>query len=379
MSSRIPLPPHPLTGLIHQHRGPLPNTQAALGKKSITLGFLGGSITDGRAPHNWPDPVSAWFLETFPDTRVHIENAAIGATGSDSAMFRVARDIIPRGCDLIFIEYAVNDNSIDATQRARSREGLIRKLKKETKADLLLVYTFCQGMYPAMEKGEYPPSVADFEKIAAHYHIGSVWMGAQAFLEVQKGAARWEEWLPDGLHPQFRGSHIYGQAVASFLEKELKSPISKTTNGVLPQAIDPMNWENAHLIPFENVELTGPWLVRRSTKMVWVERCLSTNTPGARLAFSFKGRGATVGIDFGKTSAEFRYRIDGGPWLESGFDRPEWVGPEGWYRSKVLTQDLPLAEHRAEIEVTHGNPTGDVALMPRYAGTRLDINHLGVF
>src|SRR5437763_326691 len=112
----------------------------ALKSGRITLGFIGGSITDPRSGTRWPEPVTAWFIEHFPGVRVLVENAAIGATSSDLGVFRAERDLIRRGCDLVFIEYAVNDNGVPVENRNRTREGLIRKLLKDEPRDLVFVY-----------------------------------------------------------------------------------------------------------------------------------------------------------------------------------------------------------------------------------------------
>lgn len=93
-----------------KRRNGLTRLQKALAKGSVTLGFIGGSITEQNPKNRWPEYVSAWFTKTFPDVRITLENAAIGATGSELAVFRVERDLINRNCDIVFIEFAVNDS-----------------------------------------------------------------------------------------------------------------------------------------------------------------------------------------------------------------------------------------------------------------------------
>ena len=51
--------------------------------------------------------------------------------------------------------------------------------------------------------------------------IGSVWMGLHALREVRRGLLTWEEWLPDGLHPENRGSLVYAHSVTAFLAEAL--------------------------------------------------------------------------------------------------------------------------------------------------------------
>jgi hypothetical protein len=352
---------------INQYRSGLKRTLKALQSGQVTVGFIGGSITDGRPGWNWPEPLAAWF-------------AAIGATGSDLAVFRAERDLIQRGCDLVFIEFAVNDNETPPEQRMRTREGLLRKLLREAERDLILAYTFSQPMYADMLQERLPASIADFEQLAAHYAIGSVWMGLHALQEVQKGRLRWEEWLPDGLHPQLRGSLSYAQSVMSFLQHELIDHPSETAipaGAALPAPLNPRNWENAQLLPFSEVRLEGPWLIQRWPKMVWIDQMLYTAAVGATLAFEFTGRGLMLGFDFGKNSAEFYYRLDDQNWQYSNRDRPDWCGGEGWYRTFPVADDLPPGRHTFELKVVHGNASNADA-GGHYVGTTFNLALIGV-
>ncbi|WJH32758.1 hypothetical protein N6H14_21095 [Paenibacillus sp. CC-CFT747] len=106
-----------------RHRSQLGLLKRAIERKQLTIGFIGGSITDARPRHNWPEPVIAWFAECYPDVRLFVENAAIGATGSELGVFRTERDLIRRGCDLVFVEFAVNDQDMEPDARMRSRKA----------------------------------------------------------------------------------------------------------------------------------------------------------------------------------------------------------------------------------------------------------------
>ncbi len=368
--------------IIH-HRGALRRTQAALQSGVLTVGFIGGSITDGRVDWNWPEPVCAWLAETFPNVRLQVENAAIGATSSDQAVFRARRDLIERGCDLVFVEYAVNDDGLPADRRMRTREGLLRKLLKGEGRDVVFTYTYSQAMYTDMLQGRMPASIADFERLADHYQIGSVWMALHALQEVQRGCMRWEEWLPDGLHPQFRGSFSYAQPVIAFLQEELCAATALDrpaipTGDALPVPLNPANWENAYALPLADVRVEGPWSLRRWLKTVWMDQVWHTTALGSRLQFNFEGRGLLLGVDFGKNAGEFRYRLDNGEWKLSNFDRPDWLGSDGWYRVLLIADDLSEKSHHFELEVVHSNPAGDYALASRCAGTAFNLALVGI-
>lgn len=272
-------------------------------------------------------------------------------------MFRAKRDLLERNCDLVFVEFAVNDNEEVPEKRFRTREGLIRKLLEGGKRDLVLTYTFMMEMYEDMINDKIPDSVKDFEILAKHYNISSVWMGLYALEQVKAGQVRWEEWIPDGLHPENRGSLIYGESVIKLLEEELKKKSVDTETYELPIAYNINNWEKAYLLPFSKVNLTGPWIIRRWSTVQWMDQVIDTAAVGAKLDFFFTGRGLALGFDFGKTSSEFRYRIDGGQWKEEVRQRPDWCSDEGWYRISCITDELDSAQHKFELEVIHGNRT----------------------
>lgn len=68
-----------------------------------------------------------------------------------------------------------------------------------------------------------PSSIAEIEQLSQYYHLPSVWMEMYSLELVRKGPLKWEEWLPDGLHPQYVGGRLYGEAVSRLLEPELLS------------------------------------------------------------------------------------------------------------------------------------------------------------
>jgi len=335
--------------VLHQRRA-LHRSRAALAGGKLRIGFLGGSITAPKTGTRWPEPFAAWIGSRFPGTRLQIENAALGATGSDLAVFRAGPEIVARDCDVVFVEYAVNDVAQPTERRNRTREGVLRQLLAAG-SDVVLVYTFSPEMQADMEAGRVPLSVAEFEVLAEHYGLGSVWMGLHAWREVRAGLMTWAEWLPDGLHPENRGSLSYAQSVIAFCEAEwgAAAPAADQPRP-LPPALTAGCWDTVSLLPLDAPELTGPWSLSRWFTCLGLGQALHTTVPGARLKFSFTGRGLVLGFDFGRLSGEVRYRIDGGAWQTTARDRPAWAGDSGWYRPLVVSDALRSGRHDFELE-----------------------------
>lgn len=96
-------------GAYIRQRAGLPHLKKALEKGKLTIGFLGGSITEPADGKRWSDKIVDWFALNYPEVTLNVENAAKGATGSLSAVFRMDTDLMVYDCDIVFVETAVND------------------------------------------------------------------------------------------------------------------------------------------------------------------------------------------------------------------------------------------------------------------------------
>ena len=239
--------------------------------------------------------------------------------------------------------------------RRRCREGLIRKLIKAD-CDVVIVYTYCKEMYEPMMKGEIPDTILEYEELAEHYGLSSVWMGKYAFDEYRAGLMRFEEWLPDGLHPQDRGSYSYGQSVLKFIEPEIKSDAPRAP---FPKPLAEDNWENCEMILFDSIKWGRPWRLRDNSRFHIRNEYLDTSAAGARLGFDFTGTGLCLVLMKGVMAACLKYRIDGGEWIdEPGGSAVEmWQGNNDWFKFITLSEGLAFGNHTIEIEV-NANPKG---------------------
>ena len=87
----------------------LTNTAYRLNKeKKLTVGFFGGSITEGAGATSWDN--TSWralitkdLRKTYPEAEIKAVNAAVGGTGSDLGLYRLEHDLLKYEPNLILL------------------------------------------------------------------------------------------------------------------------------------------------------------------------------------------------------------------------------------------------------------------------------------
>jgi hypothetical protein len=124
--------------------------------KQGQVAFIGGSITemDGYRPM-----VCRWLQQRFPQTRFTFTQAGVASTCSTTGAFRLATDVLDKGpVDLLFIEFAVNDDQDAAHSRReciRGMEGIVRQcLARNPRMDLVIAYFVNPEMLATLHAGD---------------------------------------------------------------------------------------------------------------------------------------------------------------------------------------------------------------------------------
>jgi len=284
----------------------------------VRIAYLGGSIT---AQNGWRVQTFAWFGEQYPTAKLSEINAAVGGTGSDFGAYRVGYDVLTKKPDLVFIEFAVNDSSIDPTRIKLTMEGLVRQIwQANPLTDICFVYTAMHGhgkfMLDDLAKGQYPRAAGAHEAVAAHYGIPSIHMGVEvarlfaqgrlkvadnASSEVRRKAMAEGMWYfaGDGVHPfEDTGHPLYTRAVVAAMHDIL--PAGTAGAHALPKPMSADNWEDARMVPLDEAFVqTGPWRTIPAgdpfLKQVGVKYpTYLAGSPGATLTFTVKAR--SVGV-----------------------------------------------------------------------------------
>ena len=104
--------------------------QRAQSGQELTIGFLGGSITQGSLAtvheNTYAYRVYKWWCDTFPQAKFNYVNGGIGGTDSYYGVSRAVTDVLMYQPDLVVVDFSVND--VDNIYCEETFEGVLRKL-----------------------------------------------------------------------------------------------------------------------------------------------------------------------------------------------------------------------------------------------------------
>ncbi len=285
-------------------------------KKKLTVGYIGGSITDGSGVSNknlysWRALTNAWLRETYPDAAITDINAAVGATGSYYGKCRIDKDLISKNPDLVFIEFVVNDQIERTTfnQSYANVETMVRKcLTANPNMDIVLVYTTTVAL-----GGNSNTWTDAFDKLAADYGLEVINTGAALKRSGQDLNNLFS--LSDKIHPNKKGYAIMAQEVQTRLTallKEAGAPKALKKHTLRSAVTANLN-TNTKTYTAANIKAQNPSLSYGKTVPVWCTHDNIALKQGDKL--TFKVRAESIGMYWfaeDTTSSQLTVSLDGG-------------------------------------------------------------------
>ncbi|MDR2754792.1 MAG: SGNH/GDSL hydrolase family protein [Planctomycetaceae bacterium] len=289
----------------------------------VTIAYLGGSIT---AANGWRPKTTEWFKTNFSNAAIKEIHAAIGGTGSNLGVFRLAHDVLQYQPDLLFVEFAVNDGGVLPENIWRSMEGIVRQTwKANPTTDIVFVYTISEALAKEPREGICNKSMSSMELLADFYGIPSINFAVPVLALEKSGKLLFQgESAPEGIilfsndsvHPLDAGHQIYTQAVIESFEKMKETkPVSHQPK--LAQTFINDHWETAKLVPITETMLQGEWkkLDAESNLQKSYGQRLGTiwhsGKPSSKLTFRFKGSQAKIYDLLGPDGGQVIVTVDG--------------------------------------------------------------------
>ncbi len=332
-------------------------------KEPITLGYLGGSITQGSLSST-PDTCYAamttkWWREQYPDTEFIYVNGGIGGTTSQFGAARVDSDILAYEPDFVVIEFSVNDdNSLFFRE---TYEGLVRKVySSKTAPAVLLVHNIFY------EDGRNTQD--QHETVGRYYNLPCLSMKTSVYQAIAHGKIAVRDVTPDDLHPNDAGHALLANLITNFLEKVQKEDVPAVTDTAraaeeLPKPITANAYQNSvrYQVYNSKPELMGFVADTEERKHITdiFKRGFIGKKTGDAIRFNIKGTG--IAVQYRKSvkhpACVAKVVLDGDEAnavvLDGNFD-------ETWGDCLYITtvaKHIEEKEHTVEITITEGDET----------------------
>lgn len=309
----------------------------------VKVAYFGGSITE---MDGWRRLSLEWLRARHPDCAVTEIAAAIGGTGSPLGVYRFGQDVLDKDPDLVFVEFATNDNALSPEEIWRNFDGFIRQAWRRNPAiDFVFVYTITQAMAGDYGRGLCPRAASAMEQLADHYGIPSICFGPRVMADVAAGrlvitigefATAVPEETPDrdaaiaaemaaqgktlfskdGVHPVLDGHAYYLESIkAAWPQLEQSAPVDHAPSLAAP--FYDATLEAAKMVSITEDMLSGSWrrlgpgeqngnFGARFGEQPWF-----SETPGDRLRLYVRGTGCTVYDLVGPDCGQVWVTVDG--------------------------------------------------------------------
>jgi len=349
------------------------------GKQRGHVAFLGGSITE----MNGYRPMLMEFLtQRFPQTEFQFTNAGIASTCSTTGAFRLERDVLSQGpVDLLFVEFAVNDDQDAGHSRAecvRGMEGIIRHLRTvNPSADIVMTFFVNPGMLEQLQNGRTPLPIEEHLKVAEFYEVPTVHLAREVAEQIQREELTWKQF--GGTHPAPFGNRIAEDLCEQLLTSQWNRGGEPQPHPLPNKLLDNFSYVSAHFVDLDSTANREGWTVEvpdwkslpgskreRFTKIPM----LCATEPGASFQFPFEGSTAVAYVSAGPDAGQLEVSVDGGPARHVDLFHHFSKGLH-YPRSVVLASDLPPGKHTLTVVLSgKQNPAGQ--------GTAARIMELGV-
>lgn len=331
--------------------------------ETLTLAFLGGSITQGSlasTPEScYAARVFQWWQESFPQAKFHFINAGIGGTDSHFGVARVEEDVLQYRPDFLLTEFSVNDE--DTPHFQETYEGLVRRiLSREDGPALMLMHNVCYDTGSNAESQHLP--------VARHYDIPCVSMKPSIYAQVAAGNLPNREITPDDLHPNDAGHALVAQQIIRLLEKIRASDIGAQGESLpLPPPLTENRYQNAVRYRNHNCQPRLSGFVADPEPQEHITQTFRKGfiawNPGDSLEFTLEG--TAFAVQYRKSVTQpapvALAWVDGGEpvVLDGNFDQT-W-GDCTYLQP--LCRDLTPGSHTVTVKLTQ---TGEKAVVPFY-------------
>lgn len=288
-------------------------------EKKLTIGYFGGSITEGAGATSWDN--TSWrgllnqhLRETYPDVEFKEVMAAIGGTGTDFGLCRCGHDLLAGKPDLVFIEFATNDSALPLKEQMPGYENCLRQiLNYDDTVDIVVVFTITKALEKTLlEKGSFS-SRAIQETLAHYYGLPLVNIGEHLRIAVANAGGDWLKYTTDEVHPNDDGYVVCAEVMKNALAKLLDGETPETLiHHEIPAQLSHETLVDGRMVELGEYEdaLQGFTFVNKRFKRRF-PHYYRANGIGSSVELTFKGTGFGIYWLMDKDSGCVSVTLDG--------------------------------------------------------------------
>ena len=186
----------------------------ALKGEEITIGYIGGSVTEGAYASDYNKTSYAglsfaWWQKTFPKAKFNFVKAGFGGTSSLFGVHRVQEDLLKHNPDFVIVEFGVND--CDHSFQIEAYANLLHRILTHSSQPAVM------QLYVMNEDGSNRQSWQT--PIGNHYDLPQISYRDAVYPEVKNGTFAWGEIGVDWVHPTNQGHAMIAELLIAYLTK----------------------------------------------------------------------------------------------------------------------------------------------------------------
>ena len=332
----------------------------AQNKETVTIGCIGGSITQGTGASNSNSNYAfysmSWWAKAFPENpKLNFVNAGIGATGSYIGVHRAAEDLLAQKPDVVIVEFSVNDT--DATPNLDTYDSLVRQIMQADNNPAVSL------MFMVQENGT--TLLETHKQIGEAYDLPMISFREAVMPEIEKGTFTWQDIEADNIHPNSNGHGIVGELLWNYYNS-VYAKLDTIDTSDLAFTAEPVTADR-----YQNAVIAGSATLTPTANTGFEPAELNQYFPGnwqateAGATITFAVNARNIGVLYQRTidgkSGEYEVYVDGE--LTETLDGNL---PDGWGNyaeaTEVFTADT-AAEHTVELRCKDGNTANEFQLL----------------
>ena len=316
--------------------------EAAENGKSLTLAYLGGSITEGK---NYSSPFSSYVDDTFAKGTFTEINAGLSGTSSVVGLVRSQAEIFSKNPDILVLEFSVNDHE-DISYK-KSFESLVKKaLDQPNEPAVIILINRSKGGFSSQEQ---------MYAIGKNFNVPVISMVDALTNAFNSGLLKTDDYFKDEYHPHEKGGQLVADCLAYFFRQAMKSENRGNGTYTMPsKAVYGTEYESC-----ENVDISklsgfnaGSWQSTTGYGKLPYGYKANGSTP---MTFKTQGKGFIIVFKANSSNmGNITVTVNGKSTTIKGNKQYTWGGPDaeiGYYQDTTGDLDVSIKSEGGEFVI----------------------------